>query len=69
MGLLGLRYETDEIYEQEEEVVEGGRSRGGYATNQWLSSPPACLPAWQGSLAAFKPAHNLSLSVALDQNQ
>lgn len=42
MALLGLRYETDEIYEQEEEV-EGGRSRGGHATNQWLSSPPACL--------------------------
>lgn len=69
MALLGLRYETDEIYEQEKEAVEGGRSRGGYATNQWLSSPPACLAAWQGSLAAFKPAHNLSLSVALDQNQ
>lgn len=43
MALLGLRYETDEIYEQEEEEVEGGRSRGGHATNQWLSSPPACL--------------------------
>lgn len=67
MALLGLRYETDEIYEQEEEVVEGTEQRR--ACHKSVAFIAACLPAWQGSLAAFKPAHNLSLSVALDQNQ
>lgn len=48
MALLWLRYETDAIYERvkEEYGVEGNEGgRGVHATNQWLSSPPACQPA------------------------
>lgn len=63
MALLGLRYETDEIYEREEE------GDGAEAGMPQISGFHRRLPAWQGSLAAFKPAHNLSLNVALDQNQ
>lgn len=53
-------YEIERIY---------GRTLDWH-TNQWLSShlPPSERDA-KSSSAAFKPAHNLRLSMAFDQNQ
>lgn len=44
MALLGLRYETDEIYEQEEEVVEGdGAEAGMPQISGFHRRLPACV--------------------------
>lgn len=69
MALLWLSYETDAIYVRVRKEVEGivGQRRACHKSVAFIA---ACLPALRRiSLAAFKPAHNLSLSVALDQNQ
>lgn len=72
MALLWLRYETDAIYERVKEEVEanGGAEACMPQISGFHRRLPASLPALRRiSLAALKPAHNLSLSVALDQNQ